>query len=647
MMASLLYGVLPPLFMLLLSWQWHLAYGFGGSTIASSSKVSPPSSCFWQPSLSIALNHPQHRAIRSLNGRKVQPLHSTALFSTVASPPPQHINDSETSTAAVTPPPSPPPLTFRVGIIGSGSIAYGTASLIASLGHDPMVWSPSGTSAPKPNEIMTVEDSAKAAIAASSATFAEIQCTGVIEHNFNVRIAHSPNELVRCNDGVLIVALPANGQKSVMDTLSPVIVDHLLARLAEASSTNEQHNEQHYNHAAKRASLTTPPMHIIISSHASLGAVYFMQSLREECRKRRLQRMNDDDGDGISSLLHDHDILEGVRITSWGTTAITARKTSDNTVRVTTVRQLVDYCTVPSFSTLSSFTSSSEYDPTRTTSSNASRRHELLMCNDGYELCTALFGPRFRNRKGGLLAISLSNLNPQAHLGIVLGNMSRMDPPPPPPPLPKSFASLHVHPTTSHDTSTSPSTSSFPSWYQGQNITPNIGRLMEALDTERIAIAKALGIEVRTIHEHFSWSFHVPMETLDEDASSADESSSPPKMRPLTVSEMNQQMHHYLKNDVLGPSSPNSRYVLEDVPYGLVLTILLGKLVNKPAVLHESGIRILSAMYGRDFMGENDLLGGLGLLKAGNGDDDEFMRMIPSLDHWKEMANTGTFHARV
>ncbi|KAL7438637.1 hypothetical protein ACHAXH_004497 [Discostella pseudostelligera] len=409
-----------------------------------------------------------------------------------------------------------------------------------------MVWSPSGTSAPKPT---------------SSATFAEIQCTGVIEHNFNVRIAHSPNELVRCNDGVLIVALPANGQKSVMDTLSPVIVDH-------------------------------PPMHIIISSHASLGAVYFMQSLRE-----------------------DHDILEGVRITSWGTTAITARKTSDNTVRVTTVRQLVDYCTVPS--------------------SNASRRHELLICNDGYELCTTLFGPRFRNRKGGLLAISLSNLNPQAHLGIVLGNMSRMDPPPPPPPLP------------SHDTSTSPSTSSFPSWYQGQNITPNIGRLMEALDTERIAIAKALGIEVRTIHEHFSWSFHVPMETLDEDASSADESSSPPKMRPLTVSEMNQQMHHYLKNDVLGPSSPNSRYVLEDVPYGLVLTILLGKLVNKPAVLHESGIRILSAMYGRDFMGENDLLGGLGLLKAGNGDDDEFMRMIPSLDHWKEMANTGTFHARV
>ncbi|KAL3766652.1 hypothetical protein ACHAWU_003408 [Discostella pseudostelligera] len=640
--------VLPPLFMLLLSWQWqwHLAYGFGCSTIASSSKVSSPSSCSW--------HHCDHRYLTPfiaptcrLNRRKVQLLRSTALFSTVAAPPPPHINDSVTSTAAATPSPSPPPLTFRVGIIGSGSIAYGTASLIASLGHDPMVWSPSGTSAPKPNEMpptTTVEDSAKTLTAASE-TFAEIQCTGVIEHNFNVRIAHSPNELVRCNDGVLIVALPANGHKSVMDTLSPVIVDHLLARYAEASTKGQQ-NQQYDHHSVKRASITTPPMHIIISSHASLGAVYFMQSLRDECHKRRQKKMNGDDDDGFSSLLNNHDILEEVRITSWGTTAITARKTSDNTVRVTTVRQLVDYCTVPTFSTLSSFISSSADDPTRTTSSNASRRHELLICNDGYELCTTLFGPRFRNRKGGLLAISLSNLNPQAHLGIVLGNMSRMDPPPPPPPLPNSFTSLHVQPATSPDTSTSSTPPSFPSWYQGQNITPNIGRLMEALDTERIAIAKALGIEVRTIHEHFSWSFHVPMETLDEDASSANESSIPPKMRPLTVSEMNQQMHHYLKNDVLGPSSPNSRYVLEDVPYGLVLTILLGKLVNKPAVLHESGIRILSAMYGRDFMEENDLLRGLGLLKAGNSDDDEFMRMIPSLDHWKEMANTGMFHAR-
>lgn len=156
---------------------------------------------------------------------------------------------------------------------------------------------------------------------------------------------------------------------------------------------------------------------------------------------------------------------------------------------------------------------------------------------------------------------------------------------------------------------------------------------MEALDRERIQIANALNIEVRTIFEHFSWSFHVPLETRVTEDELISESS--PKTRPLSVSEMNQQMHYYIGTDVLGPSVPDSRYVLEDVPYGLVLTVLLGRLLNQPATLHEAGILILSAMYGREFMHENELLRGLGLI----GSD----RNVPSLEEWKEMAYSGTF----
>ena len=141
-------------------------------------------------------------------------------------------------------------------------------------------------------------------------------------------------------------------------------------------------------------------------------------------------------------------------------------------------------------------------------------------------------------------------------------------------------------------------------WYQGKNKTPKIGRLMEALDSERINIANAFDIDdVRNIYEHFSWSFHVPLETpvLEEerttsstvntqsllgDASTKKKKKKRTRMRPLTVSEMNQQMHYYIENDVIGPSTADSRYVLEDVPYGLVLTVLLGRLVNRPATLH-------------------------------------------------------------
>jgi opine dehydrogenase len=43
------------------------------------------------------------------------------------------------------------------------------------------------------------------------------------------------------------------------------------------------------------------------------------------------------------------------------------------------------------------------------------------------------------------------------------------------------------------------------------------------------------------------------------------------------------------------------------------VTARLGRLTGKPAVLHESGVRLFSAMYGRDFTAENDLLPALGL----------------------------------
>jgi opine dehydrogenase len=123
-------------------------------------------------------------------------------------------------------------------------------------------------------------------------------------------------------------------------------------------------------------------------------------------------------------------------------------------------------------------------------------------------------------------------------------------------------------------------------WGQGENVTPLVGRLLEQLDLERLAIAEALGLSVRTIFEHFHLSFHVPI---------------------ASISEMNQQMHAEGRGG-FGPVSAESRYVLEDVPFGLVPTAFLGRLVGRPATLHEAGISLLSAAYGRDFAKDNDLL---------------------------------------
>jgi len=237
---------------------------------------------------------------------------------------------------------------------------------------------------------------------------------------------------------------------------------------------------------------------VIVSSHASFGALYLSRLLA---------------GRGVD-----------VPIVAWGTTVTSGRQPSPVEAQVNTVRSKVDLCTLP-----------------------ASRGAEGLAC------CQALFGDRFVERDG-LLAIALSNLNPQNHMGIALCNMTRME---------------HGE-----------------AWDQGFNVTPNVGRLLEALDRERLAIAEALGLSVRTIFEHFHLSFHVPL---------------------ASVSEMNQEMHRQGRGGT-GPATADSRYVTEDVPYGLAVTVKLGELTGRPATLHRAGVEVFSALYGRDFFAENRLL---------------------------------------
>ncbi|ODT20227.1 MAG: NAD/NADP octopine/nopaline dehydrogenase [Kaistia sp. SCN 65-12] len=335
---------------------------------------------------------------------------------------------------------------MRVTILGAGAIAYGVAAYLAGAGHDPMLWSPSGAR----TKALAANDPLKA--------------TGAIEATVSVRVAKDCREAID-NADVVMIALPANGHKMVMDAAAPFLREGLP---------------------------------VIISSHSSFGALY------------------------LSGLL----AKRGIRlpIIVWGTTLVTGRQRSPSEVHVATVRQKLDVATLPH--------SAQDY---------------------GHELCTTLFGDRFV-RRDGLIAIALSNLNPQNHLGIALLNLTRME--------------------------------KAEEWSQGGNVTPTVGRLIEALDAERLAIAAHFGISVRTVKEHFSLSFHVPMGS---------------------VSEMNLEMDRQGRGG-LGPTTVESRYVLEDVPFGLWPTVVVGRLVGRPAVLHESGVAILSAAYGRDLTADNDIL---------------------------------------
>ena len=91
---------------------------------------------------------------------------------------------------------------WKVGIAGAGSIALGTAALLAQHGHNPMLWSPSGKG--------------------TEGLESGVSSNGAIELFFEPCIANSAKELVAENQ-ILMLALPAWGHKEVMDDLAPHI----------------------------------------------------------------------------------------------------------------------------------------------------------------------------------------------------------------------------------------------------------------------------------------------------------------------------------------------------------------------------------------------------------------------------------------
>jgi len=229
------------------------------------------------------------------------------------------------------------------------------------------------------------------------------------------------------------------------------------------------------------------------------------------------------------SALHLVRRAPGAVVAAWGTTVVTGRRTGPLAVNVSNIRARVDLAGLPA----------------------ASGPAVLAMCS-------GLFGDRFVLRDD-LVAISLSNLNPQNHLAMALCNLTRIE--------------------RGED------------WPNYWGITPAVGRLMEALDAERLAVAAAYGVAVRTIFDHFHLSFDVPRGSVADMAAAVQARGNGP----------------------LGPKSLDSRYITEDVPFGLVPTEALARAAGVPVPLHSGGIDLFGALSGRDFRAENDLLPGLGL----------------------------------
>ncbi|MCF3936248.1 NAD/NADP octopine/nopaline dehydrogenase family protein [Acuticoccus sp. M5D2P5] len=173
------------------------------------------------------------------------------------------------------------------------------------------------------------------------------------------------------------------------------------------------------------------------------------------------------------------------------------------------------------------------------------------------ELQRILFGDRFHPVED-LLALSFSNLNPPIHLANALGNLTRIE---------KGEA-----------------------WDNYDGITPAVARLILGLDAERLALARSYGYGVKTVEEHYVHTFPIAAAPLAEMAATV----------------------HRMKEGPRGPTSLDTRYIAEDVPFGIWPLILTARAKSVPLPLHEGGLALMSAFTGRDFEAENDLLPEIG-----------------------------------
>lgn len=214
-------------------------------------------------------------------------------------------------------------------------------------------------------------------------------------------------------------------------------------------------------------------------------------------------------------------------IVSWGTTLATARRSATADVEINTIRSRFEMAALPA------------------------ARGEVALA-----ICRELFGDRFR-LVDNILATALSNVNPVAHAGEVLPNLTRME-------------------RGEH-------------WCLFDYMTPAAARICEAIDHERIVIARAFGQQVRSIEEHYHLSYHVPQGTVAEIAAAIHARDGAPP----------------------GPKTLEHRYILEDVPYGLVFYELLARAAGVRVPVMSAAITLAGAAYGRDFRGENRLLADL------------------------------------
>lgn len=184
---------------------------------------------------------------------------------------------------------------------------------------------------------------------------------------------------------------------------------------------------------------------------------------------------------------------------------------------------------------------------------------------DALALAKGLFGDVFFAEPHAL-ASALVNINPGAHGPLALFNWTRIE-------------------RGEH-------------WPQYHYMTPAVARVIERLDAERLALAQAFGCTVRTIEAHFAQSFGTTAPTLAGIA----------------------EQLHAARGGPPGPTDVGTRFLAEDVPFGLVFLEVLGRVAGVATPATRTVIDMAALLTDQDYRAQNDLLEPLALTQGSRED---------------------------
>lgn len=138
--------------------------------------------------------------------------------------------------------------------------------------------------------------------------------------------------------------------------------------------------------------------------------------------------------------------------------------------------------------------------------------------------------------------------------------------------------------------------------YYMDGITPTIGALVERLDKERVAVGKAVGLELPSALQLYKEMYAVEAPTLSE-----------------TV-RLNEAYR-----EIAGQKRIDTRYVLEDIPTGLVPMIAIGEKFGVSCEIMKTICKLGNLLLDRELTTTGRTLENLGLAKLSK---EEFLRFI-------------------